>query len=279
MIKLWKHKGLSVEYFAKLYLDKLVLTIKYVDKKYKNTYTLRDLFERNLTVITVNIYYEIYKEAVKLPKPKKLSKKAKKKWVFWSAINNSNIKEERIIIEENKFFLKSKYGCATGYIGENKEQILDWQTLDDFFFYGPKMHNINLLYRIRIQNEIFKSLTEVKHKLTLKNDSFVIFDYNKIEKISFEKNDGMTGIYFKIENGRCIVGGWDNPRDGGENSTSIEYLWYNLDSRIPKVFASKKKYIKNILNEGIIGSGMSMQQPRENIEDSKPPETPYNKRD
>ncbi|MBN2893017.1 MAG: hypothetical protein JXL97_14205 [Bacteroidales bacterium] len=274
-IKTWTYNnGFGTDYIAELFEDKIVVSTKFNKNEYKNEYFFKSLFGRQYPLVSVEKDNEIFKEVVKLSKPDDLTEFQNKKWSFWSAIDNSKIKDERIFIDEARFLFKSKFGFAEGYLRYDKKEMLSsWQSIDNFFFYGPYLYGVSRKDRLRLREEIFGCLSAAQHNITLE-DSYLIFDYDKIEEINFEHVDGIAGVYFKIIDGKVIVGGWDNPHDGGENYTSVEYLWYNMKTRVPIEFHDKLDLIKSALTSAISKSNQELkvnQIPSESSKEDKRP--------
>jgi len=252
-IKIWRYNKTEIHQTILLFEDRLLQVRHFKKTDMEKEYSFKKLFEWKYILTSIELDYEIFKKVVELKQPDDLNNIELKEWQFWQAIDNSNLKEEIISIVNHTFWVKSKFGFAEGCgsAQDRMNRLYSWQSLSNFFFYGPYMYAVPMEDRIRIRKEIFDSLDSSKHNLTL-NDSFPIFDYDKIEKIEFEKIEGIRGIYFKIIEGIVILGGWDNPRDSGENYTSIEYLWYNLKSRIPSEFHKSITYVKSVLEKGVI---------------------------
>ena len=252
-ITTWKITQNTRDKIIKLFEDK-VLVINYLGKrKYEQSYSFNEFLEYKYNIVSTDIDNKILEKLIKLKKPDDLSEISGKIWDFWTNFNNKEIKEERIFVDENNFLFKSKLGFAWGYYNpyKKKETIGTWQRHDNFFFFGPYIFGVPFEARKRLRKEIFSLINIKNSKLRLK-DAFILFDYNKIEKIEFEKTKGIRGDFFKIINGKVIVGGWDNPRDGGENYTSVEFLWYNIESRVQKLFHYKIPYLIKILESAII---------------------------
>lgn len=253
IIKNWTFIDFSGEKIFTLFPDRLSELRTFDGNKFETVYSFDKLLNRKYLLANIKIDYEIYKEVVKLNKPEDLSPEAAKRWDFWTFYDNSSIIDEEINTINNYFLYKTKFGFAELYRNQRtkKENTYNWQRPDNYFFQGPVLHGINLETRIRLKHEILNILIKKGSKLT-KNDGFLIFDYNRIKKIEYEKIDGQRGIYFKIIDGKVIVGGWDNPRDGGENYSSVEFLWYNTQSRLPKEFHHNMQNIIDALDEAIV---------------------------
>ncbi len=249
----WENIKNEISRTTKLYNDKVVL-IKHFDRgDYEKTYSFNDFLEYKYTFASPEIDCLILKKIVTLEKPSNLNTFAEKVWVFWSDFNNEEIEDEKIFIDKNNFYLKSKYGFAKGYYNIVSKRITlnSWQRHDHFFFFGPYLYGLPLSIRKRLKEGIFNLIGSKQSNLTL-NDGFVLFDYDKIEKVNFEKNNGSTGKYFKIIDGKVILGGWDNARDGGETYSSIEFLWYNMKSRLYKDFHGNIDYLVEVLEKAIV---------------------------
>ncbi len=249
LIKTWKYKDQLGKKTIKLF-DNFIAEIFIEDSfNYEEKYSFDEIFKHKLMLTSEKLDYEIFKNIVKLPKPDNLSDLSNKMWDFWKNIDNNSINKEILKIKD-KNLLKNKYGLAEIVkLYSDDERILNGQRIDKFFFFGPKMPQIPLSERIKLKNEIFNCLKNSNLKL---NDGFVIFDYNKIKKIKFEKIEGISGDYFKIEEGKVIVGGWQNPRQGGEKYLSVEHLWYYTKDRVPKIFHDKIPFIIEELEKGFV---------------------------
>ncbi len=253
LVQTWEYKNNFNQLSISLFEDKLSYIRKVQGKILTNEFSFKKMLRRKSPLTTVEFDYQIYKKIAELKQPEDLTEFEYKVWQFWKAFNNSKFSEERIIFEEKSFWVKTKVGFANGYkrLSNNKEIFQLWQSVADFFFYGPYNWKISMNDRIRIKQELFNCLDSSKHNLILE-DGFILFDYDKIKPINFEKTEGITGKYFKLDGGKCIVGGWDNPRDGGENYTSVEYLWYNLNTCVPEQFRANIPHIKSILEKAIV---------------------------
>ena len=270
----WSYTENNIASSIKLYENKVVL-IKHLDRgDYEQTFSFNEILEYKYTLVSTEIDCQILKNITKQEKPDNLNNFAEKIWDFWSYFNNEGIKNEKIFIDENNFLFKSKFGFARGYFNANskKERIYSWQRHDNFFFFGPYLYGIPLSVRKRLKKEIFNLTGNIQSNLTF-NDGFLLFDYDKIEEVEFEKIEGITGKYFKIIDGKVIVGGWDNPRDGGENYTSVEYLWYNMKSRLPKEFHGSIPDLINILEKAIVDENYEskLKTPENNFENETKP--------
>jgi len=251
-IQTWKYKTNIKDLTITLFENELTTNRKFQGRDLKNKLSFIEMLQMKYPLTSVELDFDINKKITELKQPKNLSEQEIKIWQFWKAFNNENFKVEKIEFEEKTFFNKTKKGFVESYIRyDKKEMFHNWQSIADFFFYGPYKFGILMPDRMKFRQDIFNCLEPSKHNLTIK-DSFVIFDYDKIKPVHLEKTDGFSGKYFKIENGKCIVGGWDNPRDGGENYTSVEYLWYNIKSRVPKEFMNDIPYITSILEDAIV---------------------------
>ena len=249
----WEEKSKFRSKIIKLFENK-ILTINHLgERKYEKEYTFNEFLEHKYNIVSIDIDNKVIEKLFKLKKPADLSEISNKIWDFWTNFNNEEIKDERIFVDENNFLFKSKMGFAWGYYNpyKKKETLGTWQRHDNFFFYGPYLFGVPLVARKRLRKEIFSLINKKKSKLRLK-DAFILFDYNKIERVEFEKTEGIRGDFFKIIDGKVIVGGWDNPRDGGENYTSIEFLWYNIENRVKMVFHDKIPYLIKILENAIV---------------------------
>lgn len=251
-IQTWKNKKDSIETIVILYKDKLIYTVEEHDQGYDEEFNFNELFSRKFPLISQEIDYTIFKKVVEQTKPTDLGINESRIWNFWKALNNKYIKEEKLFIEEKKFLNKSKYGFADGIVRYDGEEMLySKQRIDEFFFYGPYLYGISIEDRMRIRQEIYDSLENIPADFVVE-DGFIIFDYNKIEEIEFEKIDGIRGSYFKIIDGKVTIGGWENPKDGGEGYSSIEFLWYNIETHVPAKFRDKIPYIKSVLEKAIV---------------------------
>ncbi len=218
---------------------------------FSGKYTFNSFFEKRYPIISIDADYEIIQEILKLPKPEKLSDLADKSWKFWTYLKDEVVEDEKIFIDNINFLLKAKNGFALGHHYQKDEHLYLFQLLDNFFFFGPKLHSIPLDVRVRLRNEILDRLDR-KERDYFKQQAFIIFDYNKIPPIEYEFKERIRGEYFKIIDGKVTVRGWDNPRDGGEFNTSVEDLWYNINSIIQKEFHDKIDIVKDMLKSAIV---------------------------
>ncbi len=251
-IQTWEYKSNFHEFSISLYKDKLSYIRKVQGNILTNEYSIKELFQRRYPIVEVDFDFQIYKKLSELKQPGGLSEFESKVWQFWKAFNNNKLTEEKIYFDEKHYRAKTKVGFAEGQKRYNsKDRLYPWQSIVNFYFYGPFRYGISSEDRIRIKQEIFNCLEPSKHKLSI-DDGFILFDYSKIKPISFTSETGTTGKYFKVKGGKCTVGGWDNSRDGAENYTSVEYLWYNLNTRVPTEFRSSIQEIRLILEKAIV---------------------------
>ena len=252
-IRSWIYNDLYGNKKLVLYPQYIVLVRTFNESLFEKKYTFCEFLENKKIFASPKIDYEILKEIIKLQPKEYFSVFCEKKWDFWTCYDNSDVIEEKVNALGEYFLYKTKYGFADMFCDNRtkKETKLKWQRPDNFFFYGPILDNIDIESRKRLKYEILSNLKNNNSKLT-KSDGFLIFDYSKIKEVEFKLIDGIRGIYFKIINGKVIVGGWDNPRDGGENYFSVEYLWYNTEACLPEEFHDKIQYIIDVLDEAIV---------------------------
>ncbi len=213
----------------------------------------KDWLKIKYPVTTIETDTLIYKKMTEQTKPKSLNAESRKIWNFWKSLDFEKIKEVKFDCDDNKFWkITSKY-IIYGYYKNKAEKQYYQQRLDELFFYGPKFPSTKLEDRIRAKEIIFNALdnSKLRKKLSMK-DGFVLFDYEKIKPLKFEKTKGNSGDYFIIEKGQNIVGGWNGAKEGGEFSRSIEALWYNMKLFVPKIFHKHIPEIKASLETAII---------------------------
>ena len=249
----WENTKNEISRTTKLYNDKIVF-IKHLDRgDYEKTYSFNDFLEYKYILASPEIDCQILKNITKQEKSDHLNRFAEKVWDFWSDFNNADIDDEKIFVDKNNLCLKSKFGFAKGYFNSVSKRITinAWQRHDHFFFLGPYLFGLPLNIRIRLKEDIFNLIGNKQSKLTMK-DGFVLFDYDKIDKVNFGSTSGDTGKYLKIIDGKVILGGWDNARVGGETYTSVEFFWNNMKSRLYQNFHGSIPYITEILEKAIV---------------------------
>ena len=217
---------------------------------YYDEYLFKEFMDIKHPIVSAKSDSLIYKTITKQKKPKNLNKEKSKIWNFWKYIDLEKISEQKYPIGKDTFWKKTKHGIFYGYMKDKKERHYSWQRHDAFFFNSVNFPGTLLADKISARQEIFDAL-DTKSKITI-NDSFLLFDYDKIKPLKFEKVKGNIGEYIKIEGGKVTVGGWNEPREGGENYSSIEYLWYNMKARIPKIFHKHLPQIKSVLEKAIL---------------------------
>lgn len=196
--------------------------------------------------------FEVCKEVASMVEISNLSSEEKKRVEFWQAFNNESLEEQRIETRDGLFLYIDSYCVARGnFLVGDKYSIFSHQSFADFFFNGSELPDIQLQHRVQLRRTLFNCLTDKNHSLSLE-DAFILFDYNKIEPVDLHFEEGIRGSYLRINGGTVTIGGWDNPRDGGEYNTSPENLWYNCNTIIPNELRSETdKILANLKNAQI----------------------------
>jgi hypothetical protein len=212
------------QYRIVLYEDKLEINKTFSNNESSEILNIKEAWLRNYPLVNTEFDPQIFVELGKLNKPEGITEEKDKQRQFWIALNTEKIIEEKIVFDDRNFLLKTKNGFVEGY--KNRSNV-------------------------RFKQNIFESLIPTLHDLKI-SDGFLIFDYNKIKPINLIKETDNKGIYFKVDEGKCTFGGWENYKDGGENYTSIEYLWYHINYRVPSEFKNHIPYIKSVLREAVV---------------------------
>jgi len=237
-----------------LFEDKIITKRKLDnDDFFEEQYSFKDLLKIKYQIATVETSSLIYKKMTEQLKPKGLNPQKSKRWNFWKIIDLESVPEIKIKIDNQYSWKITKAGIARVSYNMHGKEYLSWQMLDLFFFYGVNFPDIKLEDRIKVRNIIFNALdnSKLRKKIDI-SDSFVLFDYDKIETLKFEKNRKKSGEHFIIEKGKVTSGGWSYPRDGGVGFSSIENLWYNMKTKVPKTFHKHIPQIKANLENAII---------------------------
>ena len=237
-----------------LFEDKIITKRKLDNENFfEEQYSFKDLLKIKHPIATVETCSFIYKKMTEQLKPKGLNPQTSKHWDFWKAIDISKITEIKFKINKEYSWKITKTGIAHISHNMHGKEYLSWQMLDLFFFNGLNFPDTKLKDRIKARSIIFNALdnSKLRKKISI-NDGFVLFDYDKIETLKFEKNRKKSGEYFFIEKGKVSSGGWSYPRDGGTSFYSIEDLWYNMKMKVPKTFRKHIPQIKANLENAII---------------------------
>ncbi len=220
---------------------------------FEDEYSFKDLLKIKYPIATIETSTLFYKKMTEQHKPKGLNLQKSKRWDFWKAIDLDNITEIKFKIDNEYSWKITKAGIARISYNMHGKEYVSWQMLDLFFFNGVNFPDVKLEERIKVRDIIFNALdnSKLRKKIDI-SDSFVLFDYDKIETMKFEKDREKSGEYFIIEKGKVTSGGWSYPRDGGKSFSSIENLWYNMKTKVPKTFHKHIPQIKANLENAII---------------------------
>ncbi len=251
ILKTWQDKHYGLDYRIELTDLAVIIHTDIINGKFR-THKFEEFLTKTYPMLSPKIEFELLKEICKISRHSDFKVENSIYYDFWKAIDNSHFQEERIFTDKDNFLFRDKYCFAKGYKRYNgEEQISNHSSFADFFFFGPDMPDISLPERTRLRREIFDSLTEFRHGLSL-NHAFTLFDYDKIEPVDLRHEEGISGNYFKIEDGKVTVGGWDNPRNGGEYYVSVERLWHKHSQIIPAVFNDSTPEILEMLKKAIV---------------------------
>lgn len=263
LVKKWEHKlyADTVQY-NELYDDKLITEVKDgLKKEDELTYFLNnEVYPMNFNLSDI---FEVFNRAIRLPNKNK-SQRTLKIIEFYKAFNKRNIKENEFILSqkvesyENKIYV-TEFGIYQNNCNfkrtENPCYISNLQLPHDFYFYGPRVPELSFKLRNEIKINIQKALNITSRNKDIIGDGFALFDYDKVKELNFLYEKGHEGKYLKTynETGKIIYGGWVNPRDGGENSFSLETFYYKSSSLyIDKVFKNNTQEIKEMLEKTIV---------------------------
>ena len=240
LVKKWKQKLYSdtVQY-NELYDDKLIIEVTdgptFEDKL---TYFLNnEVYPMNFNLSDV---FEVFNRAIRLEN-KNISERTLKITEFYKALKHKNIQENEFMLSQQKGVHENKI-CVTKFgtyqntcnfkRTENPCYVSNLQLPHDFYFYGPRVPELSFELRKKIKKIIKKALNITDKNKDIIGDGFVLFDYDKVKEFDFLYEEGLEGKYLKTFNktGKIIYGGWINPRDGGENSFSLESFYYRSNS-------------------------------------------------
>jgi len=263
LIRKWDENifGDTVQY-NELYEDKLITRIngRIVEEKELIYYLNHDICPMNLKLKDC---FEIFNLASKLRNEDK-SERTLKIRAFYRAYHHLKIKESELVLSEKKNFNINKlhitrFGVYQSqfyfYRKENKCHITSVQLPHDFYYYGPKIFESPLVLRLKIKENIYNALDITDENKNIIKTGFDIFDYNKIKKLNYLYEDGIKGKYLKTYDGigKIIYGGWDNSRDGGEQSHSPEYFYNRIKYLyIDDIFKNNIEEIRKMLELTII---------------------------
>lgn len=229
-IKTWHYFIGQTAYSLAYFKDKIISSYTNQGKSYPTTYDVLPYFRNGAFVSNDQTHHELYKLITSNPCPPNFNNLEKKRWSFWQALDSSKIIVENLPSTEagKDFFPYNQYGTG---IFQN-----DWQSLEQFFFFGPKRGGLPLVTRQRLREIILQALDASKHSLTLQ-DAFPLFDYKKLKswewKCTFD-NDQRGERLAISSDGFVLVEGWEpNPYNCGGASYSIEEVWRLLDSTYP----------------------------------------------
>ena len=242
---------------CELYDDKLITDVKYgLKREDKLTYFLNnEVYPRNLDLSDI---FDVFNRAIHLPSSNS-SERTLRIIEFYKAFTNQKIEESEITLSqeigshENILYV-TKFGIYQNTCNFNRSEDpcykSNLQLPHDFFFYGPRVPNLSFEFRSELKKNILKSLNITSKNKDIIGNGFKLFDYDKIKELNFYFEQGNECKYLKTYNkmGKVVYGGWSNPRDGGEQSFSLESLYYKSDSLyIDEVFKDNINEIKEML--------------------------------
>jgi hypothetical protein len=129
--------------------------------------------------------YELLKYLVNLVDREKLSVEAQYSFDFYSAFDNTKIREEELELESKVgdfaryFSCMTPYGVSKHYEREDGEWNQSRQRFFSFFFYGPEITKLPFEVRKHWREMVWKALgDEPPFSLA---EGFALFDYEKIQ--------------------------------------------------------------------------------------------------
>lgn len=250
-IKTWHYRIHSNEYQLNYFKNKIVWTYFFNNLPNATTYDVAPFFKNGNSIATDKIQHELYKLLTQGDCPADLDKLGKKRWAFWQALDERKISLEQLPSDKRQlnFLDYTPYGIGSPQ--------MDWQSLENFFFFGPKRANLPLDTRKRMRAIILTALDHSKCALSLR-DAFVLFDYDKIKAMEWKCvfDNGNRGERMEVSpEGIFTMEGWEpNPYNCGGSSYSIENLWNDLGSSwmIPDNLRMHVPELKAILEAAII---------------------------
>ncbi len=250
LIKKWSYDAGYFKKSIELFPHKVIVYTDINGFKRKNNFSLNEYFEQEIICEDLKTDYEVYKEIVKLLKPEKMGRLARKNYNFWRFYDSPNVKERVIFTKGNVQYIRNKYGFYVTY-SNLKNKKYENQLPNLFLFDGPAITLFSLKERLKLKHEILDVLNKNGGKYK-KSDGFTIFDYEKIPVIKYEKEDGYSGVFFSIERGEVSAGGWSNPREGGSRPFTIEFLWNYPEKCVPAEFHNQIPYILEKLDQAVV---------------------------
>lgn len=250
-LKTWHYRIDKMEYQLDYFKDKIISTYFLNNRPNSTTYETAPFFRNGNSIATDKIQHELYKLITQGDCPANLDSLSKKRWAFWQALDEQKISLEQLASDKlGKCFLAyNQYGVGS--------HLMDRQSLENFFFFGPKHINLPLDTRKRMRAIILETLNPSKHSLSLR-DAFVLFDYDKIKamewKCVFDNGDRGERMSISVE-GSIIIEGWDsNPYNCGGQRYSIEETWNNLRTpwMIPSNLRAHTAELKAIIEAAIV---------------------------
>ncbi len=262
LIKKWKQQlNANTHQYNELYEDKLLTKVNNEPKKeIKLTYFLNnDVYPLGCNLCNI---FAIYNLAIKIPN-ENMTPRTLKIIEFYKAFNPQKVEERKITLSKGEKFYKNiihvtKFGIFQELCNFHREEKpcnkVNLQLPHDFFFYGPRVPELSHKTRHSLKNNILNSLTITNKNKNIITDGFQLFDYAKVQELSFHYEKGQTGKYLKTFNqqGKIIYGGYSNPRDGGESPFSLENFYYKHENLfIDAIFKEDINLIKKMLEKTI----------------------------
>jgi hypothetical protein len=249
--------------------------VEMLDSLYKipRILSFNNVFESSIPLGKLQVDFELLKELINTLDIDQVSEAAKPVYNFYKTFDCQKIEEKTIFIESqnmnNKcyYYTLNKYGIANFLIKNGVKFYNKNQRFSSFFFNGPQEPNLALKLRIEWRLFVWKALGA--HANISFNQAFVLFDYSKIEALSYEKysDPGRNETYgFNINQGLVTITEWCGI-GGGDHYYSIEDLWYSDTSIYPK-FQEHKAIIRKTLEAAIIESNSEL------LKDEEPKQAP-----
>lgn len=249
-LKTWNYHLHHSDYRLEYFKDKIIWTYFLHNQPNPTIYDLSLFFKHSTSIATAEIQHELYKLITQGDCPVDWDELDKKRWAFWQALDEQKIRLEQLPSgKQGKYLVYNQYEVGS-------EQS-DCQSLENFFFFGPRQANLPLATRKRMQKIILEALDASKHSLSLR-DAFVLFDYDKIPgrkwKDSSDTTDmGYSEAFAELKGGSFTITRFHNPYDGSSSDYySIEKIWANRPDFVSDDFIGANDFIEKALSNAII---------------------------
>lgn len=202
------------------------------------TYTPTEVFESHQPIASLQVEHQLLKMMALTIDEHGIDRR---RWLFWQHFDNDTISEQRLDAGDRTCLEITRWGTwlhenrrRRSTIGVNPLQ----RRFDQCFFNGPVAVGLSFSQRTDLRWMLLKALgTDTTLSL---GDAFPLFDYELTPECQeWREEDGYSGASLKLCSDRVIISGWDNPRDGGASTCSIENFWTNPRAILERLSVSR----------------------------------------